>query len=125
MRILIVDDDHLYLMYTKMYLKKTGVDIVTESKPEQALILVKNDTFDLVVTDLNMPGMTGLQLLLEIRKINQHIPVILQSGLLDDASIDEAKNNGVHALYTKPAGNELIDEINSMRNTKKLVVNYN
>lgn len=75
------------------------------TNPLQALALVKNnpEQFDLVVTDLAMPEMNGLELAGEIRAIRENIPVIMISGFINPETREDYRNAGIRELINKPA----------------------
>jgi PAS domain S-box-containing protein len=80
-KILAVDDDFLVLMNTAAMLEDMGHEVVEASSGDLALKLLKeHDDFDLLITDQAMPGMTGLQLIENIRSHRANLPVILATG---------------------------------------------
>jgi PAS domain S-box-containing protein len=80
LRILAVDDDPLVLFNTAAMLADLGHDVVEASSGRAALQAFSPDTFDLVVTDQAMPGMTGLQLARELRARQADLKIILATG---------------------------------------------
>lgn len=68
-KILIVDDEARILLLLQSLLKANGYDVVTAKDGNSALDAVKSDTFDLVITDLRMSPMDGLELFKEIKKL--------------------------------------------------------
>jgi PAS domain S-box-containing protein len=81
LRVLAVDDDALVLMNTVAMLEDLGHDVVEAHSPSRALdIAASGETFDLVVTDQAMPGMTGVQLAQTLRKSSPAMPIILATG---------------------------------------------
>lgn len=80
--ILIVDDEQSFLLALELFLKASGYNVLTASNGEEGLIKVKDNRPDLVLLDIMLPGIGGLETL---RIINSHpdfkkIPVILMSG---------------------------------------------
>jgi signal transduction histidine kinase/ActR/RegA family two-component response regulator len=83
-RILVVDDDPLVLAGTAGMLEDLGHEVIEASSGEQAVEVVERDAaIELVVTDLSMPGMSGLELARYIREHRRNLPVILASGHMD------------------------------------------
>ncbi len=79
-RVLVVDDDEsLRLLYSRE-LSEEGYDVTVASSGEEALDLVRRERPDVVVLDIRMEGMDGLNVLDEIMKIDKTIPVILNSA---------------------------------------------
>ena len=81
-RILFVDDEQVLLHVAEEMLKQLGYDVVTQKSSVEALELFRAepDRFDLVITDMTMPKMTGDQLARELMKIRSDIPIILYTG---------------------------------------------
>lgn len=103
-RILFVDDEALLVNMGKQLLESLGYDVDTRTDSIAALELFKAqpDSFDLVITDLTMPNMTGEDLARELMNIKPSIPVILCTGF--SAKIDEQKTSamGIRAFILKP-----------------------
>ena len=79
-RILVVDDEPIVLELTVRVLERAGHDVVPVSAPERALELVDVEQVDLVVSDVVMPGLSGVDLLDEIRIRRPDLPVVLMTG---------------------------------------------
>ena len=102
--ILFVDDEKSIIIMAKIMLKRLGYKVETSLLPEKALNLFQSnpDSFDLVITDMTMPQMTGTKLFEKLRKIRPEIPVILCTGhssLIDKA---KAKKEGFAGYIMKP-----------------------
>ncbi|HKQ04786.1 MAG TPA: HD domain-containing phosphohydrolase [Blastocatellia bacterium] len=100
-RILIIDDEPyvlsvLYTLLAKRY------DCNTATSALDALERLKSETYDLVLSDIIMPGMSGLELLSEITRLNRHTVVVLISGNLNIQSAIEAMRRGAYDYVTKP-----------------------
>jgi len=108
-KILIVDDEPDMLKLLSMILReKTPYEVITTNNPIEAVELARRDDFDLVITDLKMPGLDGLQLLEEVKKKDEDIPVIIITayGTIDAAT--EAIEKGGFDFITKPFKKEQI-----------------
>jgi CheY-like chemotaxis protein len=103
-RILFVDDEEMLVQLGKDILSTLGYEIIGEKSSTDALRLFhsKPDHFDLVITDMTMPNMTGVDLAREIFKIRPDIPVILCTGFSENISEEKAKNLGIRQLIMKP-----------------------
>ena len=104
-RVLLVEDDPQGAQLLKMVLEDLGViEVVHAGDGQQAwdAFSVASDPFTVVISDWNMPGMTGLQLLEKVRAVSRTIPFIMITGrgLIDSAV--EAKTHGVTAYISKP-----------------------
>lgn len=103
-RILFVDDEQVVVEMTGKILERLGYDTTTRTSSIEALELfkAKANHFDLVITDMTMPGMTGIELTKEIRKIRSSIPVILCTGFSDLISEQRTESLGVKEVILKP-----------------------
>ncbi len=100
-KILIVEDDRDIADIIMRYLKKDGVDPVWLDTGEGALELLESDKFDLLVLDINLPGMDGFETLGKIRKFSQ-IPVIIVSARQEDVDMILGFGTGADDYVTKP-----------------------
>jgi len=100
-KILIIDDEPnvLSVLYT---LLSHAHDCKTATSAGEAIEYLKEETYDLVLSDIMMPGMTGLELLAEISRLSRHTVVILISGNLNIQSAIEALRRGAFDYVTKP-----------------------
>lgn len=104
--ILIVDDDDDILKLLANWLQKTGFDIETGRSGEEALAVLEKRKPDLIITDLFMDGMNGLQLLTTIHGENPLLPVIMLSGKAQIPDAMKATHLGCAAFLTKPIDEE-------------------
>ncbi len=102
--ILLVDDEQQVVDATAEVLVKLGYRVTKfTSAPEAALEFLNNrNRFDLVITDLTMPYMTGIDLCEKIKEVRRDIPVLLFSGFLEDFSRSRAMEAGVDGFCLKP-----------------------
>jgi CheY-like chemotaxis protein len=103
-KVLFVDDELFLVEIGKNMLEHLGYSVACRSSPIEALELFRNSPgeFDLVITDMTMPGMTGDRLVVELRGIRRDIPVIVCTGfshLMDSSRLKEA---GVSETLMKP-----------------------
>jgi CheY-like chemotaxis protein/anti-sigma regulatory factor (Ser/Thr protein kinase) len=102
--ILFIDDEEALVDVGKRILESLGYEVVTRTSSIEALELFKaqSDKFDLVITDLTMPKMTGDELAVKLLRIKPDIPIVLCTGF--SAMIDEekAKAMGMRAFVFKP-----------------------
>jgi CheY-like chemotaxis protein len=105
-RILLIDDEPALVRMGKAFLESLGYDVVTETSSREALALFirQPDGFDLVITDMTMPEMTGERLAKELRCIRPDIPIILCTGFSHHLNEEEAKAIGIGAFLMKPFG---------------------
>ncbi len=103
-RILVVDDEATICITIKRMLEKEGYNVTTcNSSLEAATIFRKQpESFDLVITDLTMPEMTGLELAREIESFQDDLPIILMSGFDHNVNKKRAADVGIRDYLTKP-----------------------
>jgi len=102
-RILIVDDDRNLLKVMRGVLENPGTDIVEASNADSALSAVEAQSFDLVVTDLKMPGArSGMDVLALSLKTHPSVPVIMISGFGTIEAAVDALKRGAYDFITKP-----------------------
>lgn len=80
MRVLVVDDDREICDFMETFLAKDGIEVKTLNDPEAAAEEVKNGGYHLVVLDLMMPGLDGVQVLQRIRKVDTDVAVVIFTG---------------------------------------------
>lgn len=106
----VIDDDELMARVLSARLKKRGHRVRTYFRAEQALEQLKFDTPDAILTDLNMPGMSGLDLLGEIRRLDFSLPAILVTGTEECRDIIEAFRLGFVDVVRKPPKDKEIED---------------
>lgn len=107
MRILLVDDDELSRDSLELFLsEQMGYDIVSAQDAEDALRFFSVEIFPVVLTDMKMPGMTGIELLKEVKKISPATEVIIMTGFGDMKTSIEALRLGASDYILKPVNIE-------------------
>lgn len=101
-RILVADDEPLYLRTTAALLRKAGYDCVTAVDGAAALEALANEPFDLVLSDLNMPGNVKFELLREERRQWPEVPLIVVTGAPSLPSAIESVRLGIADYLLKP-----------------------
>jgi CheY-like chemotaxis protein len=103
-RILFVDDESSIVEINQFLLKHLGYQVEgrTSSIEARELFRAHPDRFDLVITDMTMPNMTGDKLAQELLKIRPGIPIILCTGFSERITADKAKAMGIEEFVTKP-----------------------
>ncbi|MCL4298513.1 MAG: response regulator [Anaerolineae bacterium] len=102
--ILVVDDEEGVLAVLKRVLEllMPGYDISTATNGLTAWQQLQQRSFDLLLTDQNMPGMTGLELAQQIRDRLPELPIVLMSGVTDSHIEAEAQKLGLVGFLSKP-----------------------
>ncbi len=103
-RILIVDDEEKVAFFLQESLEGMDRDyeVVSVETGEQALEEVRRRPFDLVVTDLRMPGINGLELMERLQQVSPAIPIILITAYGSDEVEDEAQRLRAYRYFVKP-----------------------
>src|SRR3982751_5059723 len=78
--VLVIDDDQDILEYLQDFLSAEGFDVTTLASPELAVDRIRDEVFHLVVLDLMMPKLSGIDLLAQIRAVDDDIAVIILTG---------------------------------------------
>ena len=102
MRILLVDDEPTLRMTLVANLELEGFEVVEAENGEQALRILGEQDFDLVLTDIRMPGMNGVEMFQRMRSSRPDVPVILMTGFALETLIDEAIRSGAFTVLSKP-----------------------
>jgi putative two-component system response regulator len=101
-RILVIDDEHVIRMLVMEILEAAGHDVIGAESAERALALLDREEFDLVVSDIVMPGLSGLELLELVRGRSASLPVVLVTGAGTYDTLSQALTRGAAGLVTKP-----------------------
>lgn len=107
-RILYVDDSKDDCELLQIMLTEKGYDVKTAPSLPEALQLINNNSFDLCLSDLSLPGGTGIELLEKVRMINPLIPLIICSADVRESTQEEALQAGADAFFTKPVDFDLL-----------------
>jgi putative two-component system response regulator len=101
-RILAIDDEHVIRMLVVEILESVGHEVVGAESAEHALELLDEGEFDLVVSDVVMPGLSGLELLEAARSRRASLPIVLVTGAGTYETLSQALTRGAAGLVTKP-----------------------
>ena len=104
--ILIVDDEKNYLVVLEALLSPEGYEIMTADNARSALRLIEESDLDLVLTDMKMPGVSGMELLEQCKKINPEVPVIMMTAYGTIEMAVQAMKKHAFDYITKPFQNE-------------------
>lgn len=108
-RILVVDDEPNMLRLLKTILMdRTGYEVATTNNPLEVSKLLQDQSYDLVVADLKMPLVDGIDLIDIIKKINADLPIIIITAYGTIETAEEAIQKGAYDFITKPFRKETI-----------------
>lgn len=110
-RLLMVDDERDFLQAVEPGMARRGFDVTLAENGIQALEFLEQRTFDVVVLDVKMPGIDGVDTFREMKKRHPGLPVILLTGHGDISQAFETSREGVHEYLTKPCDVEKLAEV--------------
>lgn len=121
MKVLVVDDEIDALELLEEYLEDKNFKVVSSSDPHKALEIIKTEKIDLVIADLKMPKMDGIELTKTIISMNSEMPVIIMTAYASIESAVESIKAGAADFITKPFKfNHTLFVINKALETKRL-----
>ena len=107
-RVLVVDDEESMRRFLSILLEKEGYEVTLASNGEEALGKLQEGSFHLLITDLRMPGMSGVELLEKVQADEPNLPVVILTAYASEASAIEAMEKGAYQYIEKKAKNDEI-----------------
>ncbi len=101
-KILLVEDDKILSRSVDVMLTIDGYQTITVYNGEEALQKLLHQKFDLLITDIVMPRMDGIELISKIKKLNKYLPIMVISGKLNDNLVRLLKKNEINFILSKP-----------------------
>jgi DNA-binding NtrC family response regulator len=116
LRVLHIDDDPATTRLVATMLRAKGIDVTELHDPTRAIEMVLSGNFRIVVLDIDMPGLDGIDLLQQIKQVDGGTAVIMLTGIVSLSSALRAMRKGAHACLFKPLVNadallECIEEV--------------
>jgi two-component system, OmpR family, KDP operon response regulator KdpE len=108
LRVLVVDDEPAIRRFLRTTLRAEGYEVLEEDTGERALSAVRRREPDLIILDLGLPGIDGLDLIGQVRKASSVVPIIVLTVRADEAGRVQALDLGADDYVTKPFG---VDEL--------------
>lgn len=109
-KVLVVDDDPVVTKSFDRVLSDKGYVVITARDGYEALARLRNDEYDVVYTDIKMPGMDGLEVAERVKARRPWTPVVIVTGYGTAASEERARAAGVSGFLHKPLSPEMIEE---------------
>jgi CheY-like chemotaxis protein len=109
-KVLVVDDDPVVGKSFDRVLSGKGYAVITARNGEEALDKLRNEAYDVVFTDIKMPGMNGLEVAERVKASQPWLPVVIVTGYGTDANEARAKAAGVSSFLRKPLSPEVIED---------------
>jgi two-component system response regulator (stage 0 sporulation protein F) len=110
-KLLIVDDELDVREFARNFFRKRGIDVAIASGGSEALELVDKDKPDLMLLDVRMGGMSGLDVLRELRQRSASVKVVMVSGLEEEQVVKEATSLGALGFIHKPLILEELEKV--------------
>ena len=123
--ILIVDDEKNYLLVLSAFLSGEGYETLTASSGTEGLEILETTDLDLVLTDMKMPGMDGIEFLKEIKKKNRDLPVVMMTAHGTVEKAVEAMQLGAFNFIQKPFKNETLKQMDGKAASTYRVIKEN
>jgi two-component system KDP operon response regulator KdpE len=106
LRILVIDDEPAIRRFLRTSLGAEGYDVLEAQDGETGLAMLRRNAVDVLVLDLGLPGMDGLQVLQQLRESGSSLPVIVLSSRTDETGKVKALDMGADDYVTKPFGTD-------------------
>ncbi len=110
-KLLIVDDEIDIREFAKNFFRKRDIDVFTASGGKQALVLIDSELPDLVLLDVRMEEMTGIEVLRALRQKGNSVKVVMVTGVEDEETMKEARQLGILNYIHKPLILEELEKI--------------
>ena len=110
-KILIVDDEQDIRDFAKSFFEKRNIKVITASGGVQALELIEREKPDLVLLDIHMEEMTGVEVLKKLRENKNDTKVIMVTGVEEESIVNEANSWGIRGYIHKPLVLEELEKI--------------
>jgi len=101
-RVLIVEDNKINQMITKKILEKNKMNCMVADNGIDAIEIVKQNTFDVILMDIHMPGISGIEATQRIREYDNDLPIIALTAVTIDENLDEFYRAGFNEIIPKP-----------------------
>ena len=109
-KVLVVDDDPVVGKSFHRVLAQKGYQVITAENAAQALEKLREQEYDVVFTDIKMPGMNGLELAEQVKAKRPWVPVVIVTGYGSTANEERAKAAGVAGFLNKPLSPDIIED---------------
>ncbi|MBP9854373.1 MAG: response regulator [Candidatus Omnitrophica bacterium] len=110
-KLLIVDDETDIREFAKSFFKKRGIDVTTAGGGKEALLSVKQNNPDLILLDITMEDMSGVEVLRTLRENKNNVKVIMVTGIENEETVNEANSYGIKGYIHKPLILEELEQI--------------
>lgn len=121
-QILWADDEIDLLLPHVIFLREKGYDVLTVNNGDDAIEKVRNQDFDIILLDENMPGLSGLETLAQIKNLKSHLPVIMITKSEEEHIMEDAIGNKIADYLIKPVNpNQILLSLKKNLDNKRLI----
>lgn len=99
---LIVEDDRFNSLILENFVKPTGIGVLVAATGELSVELARSNKVDIILMDIKLPGISGIEATHQIRKFNTTVPIIAQTAYATDSDKESAITEGCNGFITKP-----------------------
>ncbi len=119
-KILIIDDDESFLLILKNEFTAAGFSVVTDKDGKSCLSKIEKEKPSLVITDIMLPGLDGVEAAKKIRKLDKKLPIMFLSNVTDSEYLDSAKDIGNcdRLIKSNVQISDIIAKVKEMLNVK-------
>jgi DNA-binding response OmpR family regulator len=110
-KLLVVDDEQDIRDFAKSFFQKRNINVITASGGMEALEIIEKEKPDLVLLDIHMEEMSGVEVLKQLRQNKNDIKVIMVTGVEEEAIVNEANSWGIRGYIHKPLVLEELEKI--------------
>ncbi len=107
-KVLVVDDEKNYLLIMEDFLSEQGYDVLTAGDAQTALKILEDTDLDLILTDMKMPGLNGIELIQRVKDVDPDMPVVMMTAFGSVEKAVEAMRAGAYDFLLKPFENEVM-----------------
>ena len=118
-RLLIVDDEIDVREFAKSFFKRRMIDVTVAASGEEAIVLLEKESPDLIILDIRLEGMDGIEVLKKMREMGNKTDVVMVSGVDDKEIVEKAKDLGVIDYIHKPLVLDELEQVVLKRLLKK------
>lgn len=119
-KVLLVEDTPIIQVVHKKMLENLGYQVDLVSSAEKALYKVNTTTYDLILMDIGLPGMSGIDAAVEIRRQEQNLPIIALTAFCDKKTYQDCLNAGISDVASKPISQEKLQKLIEHYSNKKM-----
>jgi len=109
--VLVIDDEKEIVKTLKEILSEDNINVLTAYSGQEALDVFSKNNVSCIISDINMPKMSGVELIEKIRSIDKRIPFIFFTGFTNDDYIDKAIKHGAFDFIDKPDFSNVIEKV--------------